>query len=50
MKKLTKKIEPSKFDQLVKCFATDITATAASKIVRVNLNTINRYCNEFRSE
>ena len=42
------KVEPSKFDNLIKCFAHDVTATAAAKIVGVNRNTVNRYYNEFR--
>jgi len=37
-----------KFNLIVKCFANDVTALAASSIVGTNRNTANRYYNYFR--
>lgn len=32
---------------MILCFAEDITATAACKLLKLNCKTINKYCNEF---
>ena len=42
------KVSHSKFVELLKCFAYDVTATQAAKLAGVNRNTANRYYNEFR--
>ena len=43
------KISETKFRQIVKCFALDLTATQAAELTCLNRNTINRYYEEFRS-
>ncbi len=37
-----------KIKQIILCFAEDITATAACKLLKLNRKTINKYYNEFR--
>ena len=37
-----------KIKKIIECFAEDLTATSASKILRLNRKTVNRYYNEFR--
>jgi transposase len=43
MIKSNKKIREYKIRQIIKLFSYDITATNASKILKINRNTINRY-------
>ena len=42
------KISESKFRELVKLFALDLTATQMAKLSGLNRNTVNRYVNEIR--
>ena len=37
-----------KIRKIIECFAEDITASSASKILKINRNTINSYYKEFR--
>jgi len=39
-----------KIKKIIECFSEDITATSASKILKINRNTINSYYNEFRKK
>ena len=39
-----------KIKRIILCFAEDITASSASKILRINRNTINAYYNEIREK
>ena len=39
-----------KIKRIILCFAEDITATSASKILHINRNTINAYYNEIREK
>ena len=39
-----------KIKKIIDCFSEDITATSASKILKLNRKTINRYYNEFRQK
>ncbi len=43
-----KRITSQKFNQILRCFCADITATACAEIVRVNRNTVNSWYNDFR--
>ena len=42
------KLTRSKFDNLLRCFAYDVSATQAGKICQLNRNTVNRYYLKFR--
>lgn len=42
------KVNRHKFSLIVKCFTNDVTALAASSIIGINRNTVNRYYNYFR--
>ena len=39
-----------KIKKIIECFAEDLTATSASKILKLNRKTVNRYYNEFRQK
>jgi len=39
-----------KIKKIIQCFSEDITASSASKILKINRNTINNYYNEFRQK
>lgn len=39
-----------KIRKIIECFAEDITATSASKLLKLNRKTVNRYYNEFRQK
>ena len=39
-----------KIRKIILCFSEDITASSASKILRINRNTINAYYNEIRKK
>lgn len=39
-----------KIKKIIECFSEDITATSASKILKLNRKTVNRYYNEFRQK
>ena len=39
-----------KIKKIIECFSEDITATVASRILKLNRNTINSYYNEFRKK
>lgn len=41
-------LRAQKFNKLLRCFCTDITATACAEIVGVNRNTVNSWYNDFR--
>ncbi len=43
-----KRLRAQKFNKLLRCFCTDITATACAEIVGVNRNTVNSWYNDFR--
>ena len=43
-----KRLSAQKFNKLLRCFCTDITATACAEIVGVNRNTVNSWYNDFR--
>ena len=36
-----------KIKKIIECFSEDIAATSASKILKLNRKTVNRYYNEF---
>ena len=36
--------------KIILCFSEDITANSASKVLHINRNTINAYCNEIREK
>jgi len=39
-----------KIKKMIECFSEDLTATSASRILKLNTNTINSYYNEFRKK
>lgn len=43
-----KRLSSQKFNQILRCFCADITATACAEIVGVNRNTVNAWYNDFR--
>ena len=43
-----KRLSTQKFNKILRCFCTDITATASAQIVGVNRNTVNSWYNDFR--
>lgn len=45
-----KRISKNKVNKILRCFASDISATQAAEIVGVNRNTINDWCNSFREK
>lgn len=45
-----KRITQTKVNKIIKCFASDISATQTAKIVGVNRNTVNNWFNCFREK
>lgn len=48
MVKNNKRLSKYKVERVVECFCLDLTATQASKLLRINRNTVNKYFNRFR--
>ena len=43
-----RRLSAQKYNQLLRCFCADITATACAEIVGINRNTANAWYNDFR--